>query len=97
MDVKYKIFCLKICLLDFHLLEAIVKVKSSSKTIIKRLLKIQEKLRLKKGYHGYVNTIMIKTIKVHSKPVTANKSSIKRTVKQVYKLTFNRVKHLIKG
>ena len=54
--------CLKICIFGFHLLEAILKVKST-KTVAKTAAKNTMTLMLKKGYHGYFIKIMVKKMK----------------------------------
>ena len=54
-------FCHKIYIFDFHLLETILKVKSTCKTIITLLLKIKNYC-LQNGYHGYAIKIIAKTL-----------------------------------
>ena len=56
---------LKSVYLAFTCWNAILKVKPTSKTIIKELLENTIKLLLKKGLYGYAIKTIVKTIKWH--------------------------------
>ena len=60
MNGKQLLLRLKICVFGFHLLETILKVKSTKKkrNNKKKAAKNTIKLLLKKGFHGYVIKII---------------------------------------